>query len=55
MAVTVICSGESKQRRVAVRRRFLHDPSFSAHGDAIAGDKVHACAMAMAVPWKNYP
>ena len=55
MRVTVIRSGESKQRGVAVHRRLLHDPSFSAHGDAIAGDKGHACAMAMRIPWKNYP
>ena len=55
MRVTVIRSGESKQRDLAVRRGLLHDPSLSAHGDAIAGEKGHACAVAMRIPGKNYP
>lgn len=49
-----IRAGEAKQRGVAERRRFLHDPSFSAHCHAIAGGKGHTFAVAMGVPWKNY-
>ena len=39
-----------EQRRLGKCRRLFDDPAFSAHGDAIAGSKGHACLWATRMP-----
>ena len=39
----LVRADQAEQGGFGKRRRLLHDPAFSAHRDAIAGSKGHAC------------